>query len=139
MINPPVIKPLPIPANPKFELKKVFEKVPPYKKFIDDGLINIGDKIKLFDDKFKDFNVKIGQKFTDLDDSRKFINDKADGLDKLFNDKIKIFEETKKNFDQKGVDLDNSRKMLETKANDLDKLFSDKFKFFDHWRHFYKE
>lgn len=108
VFDPPVIKPLPLPdpIRPKFDLPKIFEKVPPYKKLFDDRIFTIDDKIRKFDDNVRDVNIKFSQKVNDLEDTRKILSEKADGLDKKIIEKFKIFDETKSQFDQKVKDVD---------------------------------
>jgi len=51
--EPPTIKPLPLPDFPKFQIPKVFEKVPLYKKIIDEKAFDVDEKIKIFDNKVR--------------------------------------------------------------------------------------
>jgi hypothetical protein len=117
--DPPVVRPIPLPdpARPKFDLPKIFEKIPPYKRLFDDKIFTIDDKIKRFDDSVKDVNIKLGQKVLDLEDTRKILNEKAEGLDKKIGEKFKLFDETKLQFDQKVKDVDV---LYTRKINDLE-------------------
>ena len=86
--EPPVIKPLPLPDFPKFQIPKVFEKIPLYKKIIDDKALDVNERIKLFDDKVKDVNVRMDQRLGDIEVTRKLFDDNV----KLFDNKIKTVD-----------------------------------------------
>jgi len=86
--EPPTIKPLPLPDFPKFQVPKVFEKVPLYKKIIDEKAFDVDEKIKMFDNKVKDVNIRMDQRLGDIEVSKKLFDDNV----KLFDAKIKTID-----------------------------------------------
>ncbi|MES1223236.1 MAG: hypothetical protein ABUT20_47520, partial [Bacteroidota bacterium] len=86
--EPPVIKPMPLPEFPKYQIPKIFEKVPLYKKIIDDKALDVDEKIKIFDSKVKDVNVRMDQRLGDIEVTRKLFDDNV----KLFDTKIKTVD-----------------------------------------------
>ncbi len=119
--NPPTVKPIPLPVNPKLELPKVFEKIPLYKFFVE-------DKLKPFDTRF----------FT-LEEKIKPIDDKITFYDKAFSDRVKLIDDkigsidkaVKDKFDLVDKSFFDKTKMIDDKLNVVDKSIEEKFRGID--------
>ena len=132
VVNPPTIKPLPLPTIPKYEIPKLFEKIPPYKLFVDDRLKGFDDRFISFDDKVKGFDLKFNDKINFFDERIKGfdtrMNEKMNGVD----ERIKGVDIRFTNFDSKlnGIDskLDDKIGLVDNKINDRIGVVDEKIK-----------
>jgi hypothetical protein len=128
--DPPVVRPIPRPEIQKIP-PRVFEKVPSYKKFIDEKVFDVSDKIKFFDERVKEADTRIGRKLIDLDDSKKILDEKMSDVNTRVAGKLAEFDVTKKGFDEKVKDVEGR---LNQRIGDIEvtrKLFDDNVKLFD--------
>jgi hypothetical protein len=118
--EPPVVRPMPLPEFPKYQIPKVFEKIPPYRRLIDEKALDVTDKIRLFDDRVKEADSRIVRKLSDMDDSKKVLDEKVNGFD----NKVKDVEGR---LNQRIGDIDTTKKLFDANV----KLFEDKIKTVD--------
>lgn len=128
--DPPIVRPVPRPEISKVP-PRVFEKVPSYKKFIDEKVFDVNDKMKFFEERVKEADTRIGRKLTDLDDTKKILDDKVNDVNTRVAGKLAEFDVTKKGFDEKVKDVEGR---LNQRIGDIEvtrKLFDDNVKLFD--------
>lgn len=118
--DPPVIRPLPLPDFPKYQIPKIFERVPLYQTLINQKALDVTDKIKSFDDRILDANSRIGQKLDDLDSTKKVLDDKVSFFDSKVND-------AEGKWNQRLTDINSTKDLFTANV----KLFEDKIKTVD--------
>ncbi|MEP7317150.1 MAG: hypothetical protein ABI921_00360, partial [Panacibacter sp.] len=118
--QPPVIKPMPLPEFPKYQIPKIFEKIPTYRKLIDEKALDINDKIKLFDSSVLEANTRIGNRLSDIDATKKLFDDnvklfdaKIKNVDVVYTGKLTDFE---KKLDYQGKIFNNIANVIPTKT-----------------------
>lgn len=112
VLNPPTVKPLPLPVKPKFDFDNVFELKPFYNTVIENKVKGFDDRFTVFDDRIKGFDTRFNEKINVFDERIK-------GVDTRTNEKLNVFDERIKGADIKFTNV-------ETKLNGIDRKVDDK-------------
>ena len=119
--NPPIAVPIPEPVIPKIDLTRVFEKVPPYRRYVEEKFLPLDVRFHGIEEKFKPFDDKISFYDKTFTDRIKIIDDKIGSIDKTANDKFALVDKN----------LLERTQALDIKMNGFDRVMEDKFKGID--------